>query len=511
MENSRANPTRPKTSRRRRRRVNRWVVALLTVAGTQIPVAHAEPRLPRTEVKKKDDESQLIRLALRYLRRFPHEREGLVPAQFEDLRYPIPTSYRVGENEVGETLLDPVRTILSNLGASLTANGDVDNLRRVYEIVYLQVPPQFLTGFPHPEELKRVPLKRMRELWRQLNLMITDRFPEIIVEKPPSIPRPLDFEPLDRCTNEAGYEDGGPDGELADKCFMGEYHPDGLMANFAFPLQNDLTCIKDQGRRGTCVAHAIAAAVEMQTRAQGGPRENLSEQHIYFKGEAEVSAPTDAFFDGLPTSAVLAYYAVSGQPIKYEADWNYNRSPSRGAQVLGPNLVPEYPNSCTPDYWGEQCTDYAFQAEAVFPMIGLGEPVAPSIGAGGPRFIDSNSLLPLDPVLTYETTLRTAIMLLSGDIPVLASFAVTDRFRAAQSDGYVRYASNDNVGGGHAVLLIGFVANTDLPPTITPATQEGYFIVKNSWGIGVADCGLYYIDFAYLRYHGNQLNVISSH
>ena len=75
-------------------------------------------------------------------------------------------------------------------------------------------------------------------------------------------------------------------------------------------------------------------------------------------------------------------------------------------------------------------------------------------------------------------------------------------------DGYVPHIPYEPTLGGHAVELVGFVPNSELPPGAPPAQEDGYFIAKNSWGIGNGDCGFYYLDFAYLRHHANYISGI---
>ena len=82
---------------------------------------------------------------------------------------------------------------------------------------------------------------------------------------------------------------------------------------------------------------------------------------------------------------------------------------------------------------------------------------------------------------------------------------------SASGNGYIKYQDhNDEKIGGHAFLIIGFVKNSDLPDGISHAEEEGYFIVKNSWGISAGDCGYLYVDYKYMRKEVTSLHTISS-
>ena len=91
---------------------------------------------------------------------------------------------------------------------------------------------------------------------------------------------------------------------------------------------------------------------------------------------------------------------------------------------------------------------------------------------------------------------------------MISSFTVTPEFSTyGQRTNYIRYLDEEK-GGGHATVLIGFVFNEELPQGVPPATEEGYFVMKNSWGKNWGDCGHVYVDFKYLRKYGYALSTI---
>jgi len=108
-------------------------------------------------------------------------------------------------------------------------------------------------------------------------------------------------------------------------------------------------------------------------------------------------------------------------------------------------------------------------------------------------------------------TLQNAIVLLAADVPLIVSMAITDGFASTVGSGpYIRPIPNDPVRGGHSMQLIGFIPNGSLPARVARAAEQGFFIVKNSWGINAGDCGFYYIDYVYMRDHFYYLNFITT-
>ena len=77
----------------------------------------------------------------------------------------------------------------------------------------------------------------------------------------------------------------------------------------------------------------------------------------------------------------------------------------------------------------------------------------------------------------------------------MARFDVPSSLYSPDANGYVVWRASDKIKGGHAVLIVGFVRNDDLPGVAPRAPDAGYFVVKNSWGTDNGDCGFLYIPF----------------
>ncbi len=91
-----------------------------------------------------------------------------------------------------------------------------------------------------------------------------------------------------------------------------------------------------------------------------GNKVNLSEQHAYWYGETTVGV-NGRYIYGLNTSDYLEELESSGYQLPREKIWNYNPSWNIGGFDANTNT---YPNSCA-GYFGEKCTDFAFQADEV--------------------------------------------------------------------------------------------------------------------------------------------------
>ena len=68
-------------------------------------------------------------------------------------------------------------------------------------------------------------------------------------------------------------------------CKESEFSNNGLIKRNDFPLKRSMTCVKNQSRRGTCTAFAMAGAMETEIKHKTNREINLSEQMLYFYNE----------------------------------------------------------------------------------------------------------------------------------------------------------------------------------------------------------------------------------
>jgi len=475
------------------------------------PVAAADDGEQSSEVRR------ALAASAAFFRKNPDKREFFFPEGFllPEVDDEVLTTYRKSTGEEAVTRLTPVRNRLVDLGLSLTATSSRRNVLRLYKLIYSKLPKQVRSKIDPYSSVKELPLKELKKKFSILQQVLHRRFDFILTKLPPSelIVNPILLNPIGDCSSEVGGESAGSDSEISARCAVTDYSSDGLFINFDFPVKNDLTCIKDQGRRGTCVAHAIAATVESRELWRGGPAQNLSEQHIYYTGEKEGDSRisiTNMQTSGLSAGTTMQQYENDALPFYYERDWNYNRSSFIDPITFdGPTATFSYPNSCIGAYTGESCDDYVWQTGATLPILGFPEPRPAPTGPSVIHRLSSFSYFLADGPngLMTQIALETAIILLAGDVPMVLSMTSTDAF-ASSTDGYVRYTAGDSVRGGHAVQLIGFVGNSQLPAGVTAATERGYFIIKNSWGIDSGDCGFYYLDFGYLLRYLEYVSVL---
>lgn len=482
------------------------------IAGT----SNAQSR--PTEVHS-PEAKRALRTALRFLRRNPELRGNYLRPEFSRERMAEDIPVQILDGNGGELLtrLHSDKSLLIDLGTSLRWDKDRENMLRLYTKLFALLPAEITKNLRKPGDVQKLGTRGVK-----INMI---RMADEIRARPDTI---LDIlgvgqlaeflnNPIGLCPLELGFEVAGSDSEQSERCLLADYNPDGLVVNEDFALKDDLTCIKNQGSRGTCAAHAIAATVESLEMVDGGPAENLSEQHLYYQGEVEGDRRIsigDMQTYGLYTSEVLDVYDQQNLGIYYESGWNYNRSSLLTGAGIGPDLTIVYPLSCawlfgTQLYTGEDCSDYTWQTSATVNIPGIPLPDPPPAMAGpAPHSITSHFYLPMDGggPLT-EAMLQAAVVFLANDVPLIVSMAASN-FLTITLDGYVPYIAVEPMLGGHAMELVGFVPNSELPPGASAASEEGYFIAKNSWGIDRGDCGFYYLDYAYLRHHANYISGI---
>lgn len=467
-----------------------------------------------------DAESALVKVwlgaAIDFFEGNPEKQSQYIPADFSlsDMRNEIAISYRLKNNTQGVTRLNTIKNGLVDFGRSLLWAKDKKNLLRVYSRVFPLVPEKFREGLTLPKDLKKASLKTLRGAYLKLSKRIDLKFTKIVKTIKPGIAETLLSNPINDCDLELGAEFVGYDSESSARCSVNSYDTSGLFSNVDFPLKRDLTCIKDQGDRGTCVAHAIAATVESLAQVVGDPAITISEQYIYYYGETEGDSQIDIYqmqVNGMSTNLALEALRVMRSGLYYESRWNYNQSRSNLPLVFdsGVNAF-VYPMSCSSEYVGEACSDFNWQTSSMVPQIARPVPGAPPTPPANSLYeVRTNSELPgQGGGVAAEYSLQQAVILLANDVPVIVSMSVTEDF-ADTTDGYVRLTNNDPVLGPHAMMLAGFAPNNHLLSGVPQAGREGYFIVKNSWGILAGDCGFYYLAYDYVLEHLLSLNIIS--
>jgi C1A family cysteine protease len=483
------------------RRITSPVVRRLPQVANQLSVSSAE-------IKEQEAEFQAnLNEALKYLNKNPskvkahfkskdfNKLKGMIQkkqfTKVKSLQKPI-LRRLPGSGHMKTNFQDPV-TSMAELGASLRAQKSNKNLSSVYKLAYKLIDKKDQKKFKQPLKIKNNPYLINGELKKIISGLKLKKLKLVPV---------LNTGFKSDCTNEIGYQKIS-DGDGAVRCSNSEFHADSLYKNSSFPLKYYHTCIKQQGARGTCVAFAITAAVESMLMVKEKKSYNLSEQFAYFYGEI-YSNHSNRYSYGLNTQNAIKKMDKVNMKFQYENRWEYN--PSWDMEDKSGKI---HPDSCD-GYDAEMCTNYAFQSKeeinGIWPFQNFTYKVPSMSTSKNIQIYDYSNIWN---VFAKRNSLDMAIALTNAKTPVIVSFDVKDNFYNAPSSGYVYHESNQDHIGGHASVILGFVANSDLPSGVQHADEEGFFIVKNSWGKGNGDCGYYYVDYKYFRKHARGLYTLT--
>ena len=270
---------------------------------------------------------------------------------------------------------------------------------------------------------------------------------------------------------------------------------DGLISNFDWPLKNTISCIKNQGIRGSCTAFSIIGAMEILISQKYNLAANLSEQALYFKGKGFLDFYNPGS-DGFSAQLYLEDFEKNeNYRVVYEKGWNYNLSSGRKSES-------DFTNSCGSDY-KEFCSNSPGQGRlyCTRPTTGpiqcgyLSQLESTAVGA---RIAAFNLFLDLG---NPAESLRKAIDYLKQGIPIVVETTLTKTFYAPYH-GYVSEPSaNDRTVGGHSALAVGYISEAELLETLPARAvtgNGGFFIIKNSWAPSIGDAGYFYVSFNYL-------------
>ena len=362
-----------------------------------------------------------------------------------------------------------------------------------------------------------------------------------------------------RYPSSCAQEEGGGNGGDMTGTPCGAPSPTGLLRNYDWPLKPYNTCVRNQGRRGSCSAFAAVAGIESTIAVKYGRLVNLSEQDLYKHQKLDwFPIPPDFYGDGYSPAFSLIMQTASQYRFPFERDWDYNPARRR----LEDDEQRKYTSSCV-GYDGENCSDTNHQARRVcyrvetevvrqvftevcnfaegIPFLGqLGSWVCDTVAQyvtdveyvevcvydtsipGSSGFRVATPGLPFfDPNVDPQAGMELAKVHLDAMIPVVFCFTVPPSWGSPQN-GFVAFRGADEKfnptddnptgvpDGGHCVLMTGYVDNKNLPAGVTPGEGGGYFIVKNSWGCGYGDQGYAYVPYDWVKTWGVTMMAVPS-
>ncbi len=319
------------------------------------------------------------------------------------------------------------------------------------------------------------------------------------------------------CTRETGYKHGLDLG--------GAFTPSplGLFSQLSWPLKPFLTCVKDQGKRGSCTAFATAAVIETTLAAAEHVWINLSEQAIYnqskmlWSEDYTPSAPStpNSQPEGYITSELLNHAKKTSYTFPLESEWEYNASsqmmvtytPAGNSTLLVSHACDHYPGVCSNTVHQGQfvCASFGGTYHCGY-LTGV-----PHSQKG----IQVKDYVELWNQSDPNGSLDLLNLYLNASQPIIASIAVTNRLLSVQN-GFADVADHnpdpnnpDLILGYHAVAIVGYASraaileklpNAPLNSPAGPVDQpiSGYFIIKNQWGTQWGDSGYVYVPGDYL-------------
>ena len=214
------------------------------------------------------------------------------------------------------------------------------------------------------------------------------------------------------------------------------------------------TAVRDQGNRGTCVAHASMAAMESAYK-RGGKVKDLSENDAY-----NVFMATEAS-DCLVDPGIQTWKAGGYLTSKHVC-----------TEAQEPYVVPKGNAAC-------KTVPAACSSHRVHGFSSTTTFFASAFGGTGTHLATNTAFL--------ESLLNT------GHDVVLGIYVAGNDWNDGTSESGVVDVERDSSGnpapayGGHAMLLVGYNAS------------KGYFIFKNSWGATRGHLGYFYLSYEYLQ------------
>jgi C1A family cysteine protease len=208
--------------------------------------------------------------------------------------------------------------------------------------------------------------------------------------------------------------------------------------------------VKNQGGRGTCVAHASCGCLEAYSHIP----DDLSEQYLHYKFNEFIGRPHNAN-QGLKTTNAAIYLARSDGRICEESDWPYMTQAQINTNVAA--------NSYAPPADATNNQDYGISSYKIITDKGTtGDSIKNT------RYLEA---------LVYQ----------GYNVVIGTWVSWDDRDNNGVLDPVLNSSGNPVGRGGHAMVVVGYNRSSQ------------YFIVKNSWDAGWGHSGYAYFHYSLIR------------
>lgn len=473
-------------------------------------VASGDVRLvtPRQEREARENRERQAARDRAFLESLPNKSEAL-----KDLlgakRDVTPTedgdfAFKIRDNDGAERTVRLLSDAAALRAAVLAyeAARDPANLLSVYTLAFEPLGDDAKAKLPDPEALAGRPLAAVQAALADLERFLETR--ESAVQAAGTVgdaflgAQRIDLP--DRGSNAGNGSDGAP-------CDSSPRASRGLWSRFDWPLKFFLTDVRDQANRGTCWAFTAIGALESRDLVVGNTRKNYSEQ--YMVSVHQNRAFLDNVFDygeGDWTNNALDTFA--SRPLAPENAWTYNPAMNRGESGYG-GVCDGYTGFCSESRSQSPTVCARLRADLFCGFEEMNYVGPETARADRSRVVWSND------VFGGSLPLATIRSLLDGGQTLQVSFGVHPGFDdpnagSAEFRGYVTDFT-DRSRGGHAALIVGFVPDalaSGVAPTLPGGTGGGWFVLRNSWGCGVADKGYYYVPVRYVQRFFNEIRAL---
>lgn len=386
----------------------------------------------------------------------------------------------------------------------------VDNQLGLYTEAYDSLPDELKTGLPTPASLSGKSFAEIRTALAQLEQKLEGQVEALeeralrVTQQRLGLSAQSDpYQPPSFPTSPANEERSGLGSDrIGRQC---DYRAGGLYKNLHWPLKYFTTSTKNQGRRGSCTGFALTSAAETLVAVRDGRWVNLSEQFLYNRIKTVWDA--DDYDEGAPTADVAEKFSESGYRLPFEDQWNYNPSLKRKDDDAADEEA-DYIGSCL-DY-NERCSNTTHQSQFLCTQVGGNYYCGSRPPSNNEGFKMSSSYLLWEN--GDDLPLNTIRNLLAAGRPMVVALEVTRGMDDLDSNGFL-WDHRDNVLGGHAIHLVGYLSNSKIQAKLpfAPSGQGGgYFILKNSWGQCYGDGGLVYVSVKWARDFFKNITVFSA-